>query len=267
MSRRSRRGSHDSGHEGGSSERWLVSYADFITLLFAFFVVMFAISQSDLKKFKEVSESVRRAFSGDSASFAPGAVPGKGDPFNSPTNSNENSWSPESTRPSTPSLDPSLKKEVVPDPELLQIKKLLEEALELEEDLARRSEVALKGKGDQASLRWVIQDSYLPGQIAVAQDYLPLLGRVARVLQRFSERPLRLEGHADSQEGSELWKLGFERSAWIARFFEQKGVSSRSMTLASRGAGVPANSQAARDSKWGRARNRRVELWILPRSP
>src|SRR5438128_431256 len=42
-------------------ERWLVSYADFITLLFAFFVVMFASSQADKSKAKQVSEAVREA--------------------------------------------------------------------------------------------------------------------------------------------------------------------------------------------------------------
>ena len=42
-------------------ERWLVSYADFITLLFAFFVVMFASSQGDKSKAKQVSDSVKEA--------------------------------------------------------------------------------------------------------------------------------------------------------------------------------------------------------------
>jgi chemotaxis protein MotB len=43
-------------------ERWLVSYADFITLLFAFFVIMYAISQADVSKFKAVSASLKSAF-------------------------------------------------------------------------------------------------------------------------------------------------------------------------------------------------------------
>src|SRR6185436_16971999 len=47
--------------EAENHERWLVSYADFITLLFAFFVVMFASSQADKGKAKQVSESVRQA--------------------------------------------------------------------------------------------------------------------------------------------------------------------------------------------------------------
>jgi chemotaxis protein MotB len=49
-------------HEHVNHERWLVSYADFITLLFAFFVVMFAVSQVDSKKLGRFTESVNVAF-------------------------------------------------------------------------------------------------------------------------------------------------------------------------------------------------------------
>src|SRR5277367_2668428 len=47
--------------EHENHERWLVSYADFITLLFAFFVVMFATSQTDKNKAQAVSDSVKEA--------------------------------------------------------------------------------------------------------------------------------------------------------------------------------------------------------------
>src|ERR1700681_5117822 len=52
-------------------ERWLVSYADFITLLFAFFVVMFASSQTDKAKARLISEAVQKAFDGKSAGVPP----------------------------------------------------------------------------------------------------------------------------------------------------------------------------------------------------
>src|SRR5579862_199984 len=53
-------------HSHPNHERWLVSYADFITLLFAFFVVMYATSQVDKSKAKAVSESVKDALNGES---------------------------------------------------------------------------------------------------------------------------------------------------------------------------------------------------------
>lgn len=64
-------------------ERWLVSYADFITLLFAFFVVMFASSQADKGKAQQVSDSVKKALEGESmasviASVLGGTVSDKG---------------------------------------------------------------------------------------------------------------------------------------------------------------------------------------------
>ena len=54
--------------EHENHERWLVSYADFITLLFAFFVVMFATSQTDKGKAQQVSDSVKKALEGEKMS-------------------------------------------------------------------------------------------------------------------------------------------------------------------------------------------------------
>src|SRR5688572_16893249 len=47
-------------------ERWLVSYADFITLLFAFFVVMYAMANQDKAKVKQITEAIERTFRGPS---------------------------------------------------------------------------------------------------------------------------------------------------------------------------------------------------------
>src|SRR5580700_8168594 len=58
--------------EHENHERWLVSYADFITLLFAFFVVMFASSQTDKSRAKQISEAVEKALAdGKSVSMSP----------------------------------------------------------------------------------------------------------------------------------------------------------------------------------------------------
>src|SRR3981189_2033723 len=60
--------------EAENHERWLVSYADFITLLFAFFVVMFASSQTDKSKARQVSEAVEKALKEGSSVSIPPAV-------------------------------------------------------------------------------------------------------------------------------------------------------------------------------------------------
>ena len=57
--------------EHENHERWLISYADFITLLFAFFVVMFASSQTDKAKARAIAEAVKNAFEGKTAGMPP----------------------------------------------------------------------------------------------------------------------------------------------------------------------------------------------------
>ncbi|WP_265948129.1 flagellar motor protein MotB [Dechloromonas sp. A34] len=67
MARRRREEEHE------NHERWLVSYADFITLLFAFFVVMYAISSVNEGKYKVLSNSLSNAFTNTTAQ--PGGQP------------------------------------------------------------------------------------------------------------------------------------------------------------------------------------------------
>src|SRR5258708_16010041 len=64
--------------EHENHDRWLVSYADFITLLFAFFVVMFATAQTDKGKAQQVSDSVKKALAGQPLSEAVSAILGNG---------------------------------------------------------------------------------------------------------------------------------------------------------------------------------------------
>src|SRR5580658_4494382 len=68
MSRRHKHPAHE------NHERWLVSYADFITLLFAFFVVMFASSQTDKSKARQISEAVEKALADGKSVGVPPAV-------------------------------------------------------------------------------------------------------------------------------------------------------------------------------------------------
>src|SRR5258708_462487 len=70
MARRKKHPEHE------NHERWLISYADFITLLFAFFVVMFASSQTDKGRAQQVSDSVKKALEGEHVSSLIAAVLG-----------------------------------------------------------------------------------------------------------------------------------------------------------------------------------------------
>src|ERR687883_1388761 len=61
--RRKHRGGHEGGHE--NAERWLLTYADLITLLMVFFVVLYSMSSSDATKFKKISAALSQAFNID----------------------------------------------------------------------------------------------------------------------------------------------------------------------------------------------------------
>src|SRR6266850_554636 len=61
--RRRHKGGHDGGHE--NAERWLLTYADLITLLMVFFVVLYSMSQADSEKFKRISAALQQAFNVD----------------------------------------------------------------------------------------------------------------------------------------------------------------------------------------------------------
>lgn len=255
-SRRRRGGEHSSGHSGGSSERWLVSYADLITLLFAFFVVLYAISQSDIKKFREVSEAMRRAFSANTTS--PKSLDrSEPDSFGAP-------GLPKTPSAFVPAAGQSMSNV---DPELEQIRRLLEEVAELDATVAK-IEVLPSGE-----IRWVVLDSYPEGASQAAEDFWPLLRRVARVLGRFPERRIRWEGHVDPGEASEARSLALvsmERAEWMDQFMKQEwkamgGTASRrrSAEIAGFAASRPIRFDT---SRWSRARNRRVELVILSRT-
>lgn len=76
MSRRRRsRGGGGGGHGGGGTERWLVSYADLITVLMVFFVVLYSMARIDAEKYSQVAQSLRRAFGGGSNSTGQAVLP------------------------------------------------------------------------------------------------------------------------------------------------------------------------------------------------
>lgn len=273
--RRRARHAQGGGHsEGGSSERWLVSYADFITLLFAFFVVMFAISQADLRKFREVAEGMKRAFDGSPSGGQSGSHSGssRGDFGASPFGATpgDRDISPQfasNTGVRSASGGAGAESAVAPeagsDPELLEIQKLLQEAVRMDEALLHSAEITIQKNGNQTSLHWIVQDSYPEGTSAVPRDYQPLLGRVARVLSRFPSRRIRLEGHADGGEGAPgsqaAWTLGFERAWNIGAYLIGQGVEPSRLEVTSRGSAELLKQEATR---WARARNRRVVLRI-----
>jgi chemotaxis protein MotB len=215
-------------------ERWLVSYADFITLLFAFFVVMFATSQTDKGKAQQVSESVKKALEGEKMSSIVQAILGG-------TVSDRGQGNAMMHVPSLKVLTEELKKEI--------------------ED--GRIQISMQPRGLVVSFT---QAALFPsGEDVVSEEALGGLEKVAAAINRLPN-PVRLEGHTDSVPIRTLrfksnWELSAARSIALMELLSSSfGVPRDRLSIAGYADTAPI---ASNDDQVGRARNRRVDIVIL----
>ena len=241
-------------------ERWLVSYADFITLLFAFFVVMFASTQSDKSKAKAVSDSVKDALEHGQFSSTLSTVLGRGKHENSkpPTNPERVKHSenlPQQTAPPPPPVRP-------PPADLAKSLVTLQRGLDGELK-ANKIGLKLEARGLVISLREAT--FFASGDDAVAPGSEAILAKIAAEIQGFGN-PVRLEGHADSipihnSRFRSNWELSVARSIAMLELLRQKfGIATERLSVAGYAENAPVDSN---DTDEGRARNRRVDLVIL----
>jgi chemotaxis protein MotB len=238
-------------HEHVNHERWLVSYADFITLLFAFFVVLFASSQADKKKQSQVAAAMQSAFS-PLAVFEPHS---KTPPIT------ENSVAPSITKPAALAL---------PLPPAT--------STHLEETEARinhllRAQTAGGGippgsvgtrmtpEGLVISLNEI--GFFASGSAEVRPAALTMLSALAASLP---DAPLRVEGHTDNvpihtTQYATNWELSTARASAIARLLLERG-SIKPTNLAAAGY-AEFHPIASNLTEEGRSKNRRVDIILL----
>jgi chemotaxis protein MotB len=233
-------------------ERWLVSYADFITLLFAFFVVMFASSQTDKARAQRVSESVKEA-------LTTGGVPAiaheiLGGTVDDRGKGNAQMKGPGGSQPEA--APPPEKVELLPSMQYL--------TKELEAEIKQgKIEVHLEPRGLVVSLR---QATFFPsGGDSVDPQTFSSVEKIATTL-RGLPNPVRLEGHTDSvpihtARFRSNWELSAARSiAMMELLSDRFGISRQRLAIAGYADTSPAESN---DTQEGRAHNRRVDMVIL----
>jgi chemotaxis protein MotB len=243
--------------EHANHERWLVSYADFITLLFAFFVVMFASTQSDKNKAKDVSDSVRQALEHGQFSAAISTVLGRGkhEAKKAPL-SKENT--PERENPNAP--PPSPVERHPPD-----LAKSLDTLMKgLDADVKNgKLELKLDARGLIISMRE--KAFFASGDSAVAPDSLPMVAKIAAVVQSLPNS-VRLEGHTDARpihtsRFHSNWELSAARSiAMLELLRDRFQIPASRMAVAGYAENSPVDTN---DTEEGRAHNRRVDLVLL----
>ncbi|HTP87265.1 MAG TPA: flagellar motor protein MotB [Candidatus Acidoferrales bacterium] len=245
--------------EHENHERWLVSYADFITLLFAFFVVMFASTQADKNKAKAVSDSVREALEHGQFSTAISTVLGRGKheakkppATKDPSNERENTPPP----PPPPGSHP---------PDLARSLVTLQQGLDAELKNGKL-QLKLEPRGLVISMREAT--FFASGDDTIAPASFPILAKIAAVVQDLPN-PVRLEGHTDSRpiHNSRFhsnWDLSSARSiAMLELFRDRFQIPSSRMSVAGYADNAPTDSN---ETEEGRAHNRRVDLVLLSTS-
>ena len=244
------------GHD--NHERWLVSYADFITLMFAFFVVMFASSQADKTKVKQVSAAVSRALENGSPGRAVAEMlAAKSAQSNKASGVDMKNLSKLEVR-TPPAKMSAHAVELAPSLEYLNA--------QLSKEIASgKMRVSLEGRGLVISLQ---QATFFPsGEDAIDPATYPSLEKVATAISQLPN-PVRLEGHTDAipihtARFRSNWELSAARSIAVLDLLNTRfNVARGRMAIAGYAETIPL---ASNESDEGRARNRRVDIVILSR--
>lgn len=236
--------------EVDNHDRWLVSYADFMTLLFAFFVVMYAISSVNEGKYRVLSNSLTGAFG--KTIISSGKIPD----------------TPILQTVQTVKLDqfPSLKQKNA-EPlrkERDKMTSMARDILLVLEPLVREGKVRVSQTSRGVTIEINASVLFAPGEAKLNIDSNQALVAIASVLKD-DNHAIQVEGHTDNLPIKNPvfpsnWELSAVRASTVVRLFTENGVGENRMTAVGQGPKLPVGSNETLE---GRARNRRVTVTIL----
>jgi chemotaxis protein MotB len=237
-------------------ERWLVSYADFITLLFAFFVVMFASSQIDKTKTQAVSDSVQKALKGESFNSMVTAI--LGGTVDTKGQGSAQMKGPGGVKKEVKTVDVKRNEQIA---ELLPSLQILSKELG-EEIKAGKLQINMGARGLVISFT---QAALFPsGEDEISKDFYPGIQKIANAIKQVPN-PVKLEGHTDSvpihnSRFKSNWDLSAARSIALLELFVNSGMPPERISIAGYADTAPVDSN---DTEEGRQRNRRVDMVVL----
>lgn len=237
-----------------SHERWLISYADFVTLLFAFFVVLFASGRADQLKQRRVSHAI------DSAFQSLGLFAGKP----------RQTGGADSSMGSNPMpAHVALGEDVLAAAQVrADLKQIEGQMRQLLADKLADSTIAIHMDRDGLVISLREAGFFASGSAIPKAEAVSTIRRIAQALGQ-SGYDLRIEGHTDnvpihSAEFASNWDLSAARATHVARIFLSLGtIEPARISVAGYGEFHPASTN---DTPEGRAQNRRVDVVVIPRS-
>jgi chemotaxis protein MotB len=266
-------------------EAWAIPYGDLITLLLAFFVVMYAVSSVNEGKYRVLADSLSQAFGGPPKSMKPvqlGNRPEKGASSDTLFNAlNLRGFEAEQPAHHIRSVRAAVARDPVDQTQALAEQQRSEGEKRAVESLRRMSdavELAMKDLIRERTIivrrteHWLeIEIStdilYASGVATLAPDAVPVLNQLATILRPFPN-PISIEGHTDNvpiatHTFPSNWELSAARAASVVHLFMGSGVEPQRMTVIGLGEYRPT---VANDDAAGRNRNRRVVIVVMAHS-
>jgi chemotaxis protein MotB len=263
-----------------NQERWLISYADFITLLFAFFVVMYSISQVNDSKYRVLSDTFVEAFH----KTADAKTDSDSQQHTSPSNDVINPIGMVKT-PTEQADSEEQKPEInshVPDttPVDTQAPAIPDKPVKTSNELAQISDLVtekftqlihdqmIQVSSNELWLQIELKDSILfsSGSADTSEQAQKIFDEIAVILKNYSN-PVQVEGFTDnipikSAKYPTNWELSTARASAIVKYLVSKGVAPERLSAVGYGEYQPVVSNA---TEQGRAQNRRVAIMIAKR--
>lgn len=249
--------------EPDNHDRWLVSYADFITLLFAFFVVMYGVSSVNEHKYQELTSALGTAFSG---------APGNSEFRTPPPNTDVGADRMPSKAADSPSLIQSLaisrlrkEKQRQEQENITAIVTNLNQSLG---GLTQNGKINISKNA--RGVRIDIADGLLftPGSALIKAEAQPAITDISSVLAG-NQYTIQVEGHTDNKPISNTqfqsnWELSSLRATSVVKQMIEAGIDAKRLSAIGYSDTQPV---AENDSEEGRSRNRRVSIIVLYKKP
>lgn len=248
-------------------EAWAIPYGDLVTLLLAFFVVMYAVSSVNEGKYRVLSDSLTAAFRGTPRTMEP--VPVGDKPAKAKGDDTVAGIKPNQAIKFPDPVEVEAEKKASEDEALqLQLRQMTEDLQNAMQVLIDQDMIRVQRAPSWVEVEIKTDILFPSGSAEIETAAVEILESLAAIL---AERPypIRVEGHTDNRpiktaQFPSNWELSAARASRIVRLFEQRGITASRMVVAGMGENQPLADNATPD---GRNRNRRVALVILGAPP